>query len=96
MTEIQVTKVVESSLDKDIKLENMISQVYIYELLLKSHGITLKEAEKPVKSLTPKEIQKSLITGKTQKNYSFDYTSVSEKGDCYKRSLLWRLFNILV
>ena len=54
-------------MDKDIKLENMIAQVYIYELLLKSHGITLEEAEKPVKSLTPKEIQKSLITGKTPK-----------------------------
>lgn len=56
-----------SNLNKDIKLENMIVQVYIYELLLKHHGITLEEAEKPVKSLTPKEIQKSLITGKTQK-----------------------------
>lgn len=49
------------------KLNSMISQVYIYELLLKPHGITLEEAEKPVKSLTPKEIQKSLITGKTPK-----------------------------
>ena len=56
-----------SNLNKDIKLENMIAQVYIYELLLKPHGITLEEAEKPVKSLTPKEIQKSLITGKTPK-----------------------------
>lgn len=46
------------NLNKDIKLENMIAQVYIYELLLKPHGITLEEAEKPVKSLTPKEIQK--------------------------------------
>lgn len=55
------------NLNKDIKLENMIAQVYIYELLLKPHGITLEEAEKPVKSLTPKEIQKSLITGKTPK-----------------------------
>ena len=55
------------NLNKDIKLENMIAQVYIYELLLKPHGITLEEAEKPVKPLTPKEIQKSLITGKTPK-----------------------------
>lgn len=45
----------------------MISQVYIYELLLKPHSITFEEAEKPVKPLTPKEIQKSLITGKTSK-----------------------------
>lgn len=45
----------------------MISQVYIYELLLKPHSITFEEAEKPVKPLTPKEIQKSLITGKTPK-----------------------------
>lgn len=52
---------------KSAKLNAMISQVYIYELLLKPHGITLEEAEKPVKSLTPKEIQKSLITGKTPK-----------------------------
>ncbi len=56
-----------SSIDKNIKLENMISQAYIYELLLKPHGITLEEAERPVKPLTPKEIQKSLITGKTPK-----------------------------
>lgn len=52
---------------KSAKLNAMISQAYIYELLLKPHGITLEEAEKPVKSLTPKEIQKSLITGKTPK-----------------------------
>lgn len=49
------------------KLNSTIAQVYIYELLLKPHGITLEEAEKPVKSLTPKEIQKSLITGKIPK-----------------------------
>ena len=49
------------------KLNSTIAQVYIYELLLKPHGITLEEAEKPVKSLTPKEIQKSLIKGKTPK-----------------------------
>ena len=41
-----------SSIDKNIKLENMISQAYIYELLLKPHGITLEEAERPVKPLT--------------------------------------------
>lgn len=52
---------------KSAKLNAMISQVYIYELLLKPHGITLEEAERPVKPLTPKEIQKSLITGKTPK-----------------------------
>lgn len=52
---------------KSAKLNAMISQAYIYELLLKPHGITLEEAEKPVKPLTPKEIQKSLITGKTPK-----------------------------
>lgn len=56
-----------SSLDKNIKLENMISQVYIYELLLKPHGITLEEAERPVKPLTSKEVQKGLITGKIPK-----------------------------
>lgn len=55
------------NLNKDIKLNSTIAQVYIYELLLKPHGITLEEAEKPVKSLTPKEIQKSLITGKIPK-----------------------------
>lgn len=49
------------------KLNSTIAQVYIYELLLKPHGITLEEAEKPVKSLTSKEVQKSLITGKTPK-----------------------------
>ncbi|WP_270369460.1 hypothetical protein [Megamonas funiformis] len=49
------------------KLNSMISQAYIYELLLKPHGITLEEAERPVKPLTSKEVQKSLITGKTPK-----------------------------
>ena len=52
---------------KSAKLNAMISQAYIYELLLKPHGITLEEAEKPVKPLTPKEVQKGLITGKTPK-----------------------------
>ena len=33
------------------KLNSTIAQVYIYELLLKPHGITLEEAEKPVKSI---------------------------------------------
>ena len=47
---------------KSAKLNAMISQAYIYELLLKPHGITLEEAEKPVKPLTPKEVQKGLIT----------------------------------
>lgn len=49
------------------KLNSMISQAYIYELLLKPHGITLEEAERPVKPLTSKEVQKSSITGKTPK-----------------------------
>ena len=49
------------------KLNSMISQAYIYELLLKPHDITLEEAERPVKPLTSKEVQKSLITGKTPK-----------------------------
>ncbi|WP_444311005.1 hypothetical protein [Megamonas funiformis] len=49
------------------KLNSTISQAYIYELLLKPHGITLEEAERPVKPLTSKEVQKSLITGKTPK-----------------------------
>lgn len=49
------------------KLNSMISQAYIYELLLEPHGITLEEAERPVKPLTSKEVQKSLITGKTPK-----------------------------
>ncbi|WP_302530087.1 hypothetical protein [Megamonas funiformis] len=49
------------------KLNSMISQAYIYELLLKPHGITLEEAERPVKPLTSKEVQKSLIAGKTPK-----------------------------
>ena len=49
------------------KLNSTIAQVYIYELLLKPHGITLEEAERPVKPLTSKEVQKSLITGKTPK-----------------------------
>lgn len=49
------------------KLNSTIAQVYIYELLLKPHGITLEEAEKPVKPLTPKEVQKGLITGKIPK-----------------------------
>ncbi|MBS5780089.1 hypothetical protein [Megamonas sp.] len=52
---------------KSAKLNAMISQAYIYELLLKPHGITLEEAEKPVKPLTPKEVQKGLITGKIPK-----------------------------
>lgn len=52
---------------KSAKLNAMISQAYIYELLLKPHGITLEEAERPVKPLTSKEVQKSLITGKTPK-----------------------------
>ena len=36
------------------KLNSTISQAYIYELLLKPHGITLEEAERPVKPLTSK------------------------------------------
>lgn len=52
---------------KSAKLNAMVSQAYIYELLLKPHGITLEEAEKPVKPLTPKEVQKGLITGKIPK-----------------------------
>ncbi|WP_302809380.1 hypothetical protein [Megamonas funiformis] len=52
---------------KSAKLNAMISQAYIYELLLKPHSITLEEAEKPVKPLTPKEVQKGLITGKIPK-----------------------------
>ena len=72
-------------MDKDIKLENTISQAYIYELLLKPHGITLEEAEKPVKPLTPKEIQKSLITGKTPKKLFIRLYQQRSKNDCYKR-----------
>ena len=49
------------------KLNSMISQAYVYQKLLLSHGITLEEAERPVKPLTSKEVQKSLITGKTPK-----------------------------
>lgn len=56
-----------SILNKDIKSNSTISQIYIYELLLKPYGITLEEVEKPVKPLTPKEVQKGLITGKTPK-----------------------------
>lgn len=56
-----------SNLDKDIKLDNGISQFYIYELLLKPNGITLEEAEKVVKPLTLKDIQRGLMTGKTPK-----------------------------
>ncbi|WP_304153670.1 hypothetical protein [Megamonas hypermegale] len=52
---------------KSAKLSSMITQVYIYELLLKPHGITFEEAEKPVKPLTPKEVQKGLLTSKTPK-----------------------------
>lgn len=71
-----------SNLNKDIKLENMIAQVYIYELLLKPHGITLEEAEKPVKPLTPKEIQKSLITGKTPKKLFIRLYQRRSKNNC--------------
>lgn len=67
---------------KSAKLNAMISQAYIYELLLKPHGITLEEAEKPVKPLTPKEVQKGLITGKIPKKLFIRLYQRRSKNNC--------------
>ncbi len=67
---------------KSVKLNSMISQAYIYELLLKPHGITLEEAERPVKPLTSKEVQKGLITGKIPKKLFIRLYQRRSKNNC--------------